>query len=147
MDVAKFRLSAAAILAALALTSTASSAEKSRETPTQKLPRPPERPQLQGLNNPALKLTDSQRARINQILEGYLAEEKAVSQQYAVQGAKPGAEAATTRKQSRERMEAAVEQVLNSSQRQTLKEAQAAQELAARAARPVPVNVSPSPAR
>jgi hypothetical protein len=129
MDIAKFRLRITAVIAAIMLTSAASSAE----APPRGLPPAAERqPAVLGLSNPALNLSDSQKARLDEIMKSYVAGEKALFNQYSAPEAKHGAEAALASKQARERMTAAVDQVLNESQRKVLKTEQA--EHAARAA-------------
>ncbi|MEO6080915.1 MAG: hypothetical protein ABIQ86_14270 [Steroidobacteraceae bacterium] len=136
MDIAKFRGGMTAVLAALTLTSVVWSAEK----PVSSLPRAVDRPAAnQGLNNPALKLSDSQKAQLKKIMESYLAEANTQATTYATPDATPSAEVALARKQSRERMMAAVDQVLDAPQRRTLKIEQAARAeqaaLAAKAAK------------
>jgi hypothetical protein len=123
MDIARF-LGQAALLSVVAFASVASSAE----APIRSVPRAVERQHAkEGLNNPALKLTDSQRSRIQMIVESYRAEESANVQRYAAQGLKPDAGTAAASQQARNRMMAAIDQVLDASQRQTLKAEQAEQ--------------------
>jgi hypothetical protein len=121
MDIALVRRAMTALVGTLALASAASSAE----APVRSMPRAAERPSMLGLSNPALNLSDSQKARLEKIMESYVAGEKALFDQYSAPGAKRGAEATSASKQAHERMTAAVDQVLNESQRNILKTEQA----------------------
>jgi hypothetical protein len=146
MDIARF-LGQTALLSVVAFASVVSSAE----APIRSVPRAVElQPAKRGLNNPALKLTDSQRSRIQMIVESYRAEENAKVLLYSSQGLKPDAETALASRQAREHMMAAVEQVLDASQRSILKNEQAEQSAklaeTMKAAHPAPV-MSPVPAK
>jgi Spy/CpxP family protein refolding chaperone len=146
MDIARF-LGQTALLSVVAFASVVSSAE----APIRSVPRAVElQPAKRGLNNPALKLTDSQRSRIQMIVESYRAEENAKVLLYSSQGLKPDAETALASRQARERMMAAVEQVLDASQRSILKNEQAEQSAklaeTIKSAHPTPA-MSPVPAK
>jgi hypothetical protein len=83
--------------------------------------------QRQGLNDPALKLTDAQKAQIDKVVDGYVAEQKTLAEKYPMtQGAQPSAEATAARTKSREDLAAAVGKVLDDSQRKTWEAARAA---------------------
>jgi hypothetical protein len=137
MDIKKSR-GVIAVLVGLTLSSLGSSAEAPARGVPQVVVR---QPAMQGLSNPALKLTASQQARIDTIVAAYLAEEKERGNSLAADPQR-GREAALASKQARERMMAAVDQVLDVSQRNTLKAEQAEQKAklaqAMEAAYPVP---------
>jgi Spy/CpxP family protein refolding chaperone len=110
-----------AVLGAV-LSLTLSPLASSAEAPIRDIPRPgPLQPKAQGLSNPALKLSESQRTRIDKIMESYLSEVKAQVDRNSAPGAKRGVEAALASKKARDDMTAAVNQVLNESQRNVLK--------------------------
>lgn len=158
MDIVKFRGMAAALLA---LTSLSVSAQTStaRQPGQPELPSRPVAAAPQSLSNPALKLSDAQKAQIEKIIAAYAAEQQALRKQHpaapsveataartmpseaavrqriaAGQTREP--EAVTAARQSRARMEAAVDQVLNENQRRMLKDAQAARSAAPPMTRP-----------
>ena len=61
---------------------------------------PQDRPtviQRQGLNDPALKLTDAQKAQIDKIVDGYVAEQKTLAEKYPMTPGSPSASACTSR--------------------------------------------------
>jgi len=91
---------------------------------------PADRPttiQRQGLDDPALKLTAAQQAQIDKIVDGYLAEQKALGEKYPMtQGAPPSQEAMTARMTSRDNFNAALGKVLDDSQKKTWEAARAA---------------------
>lgn len=73
-----------------------------------------------GLNNPALKLTTEQKARIDEILAAYLAEQNAVSSRYAVApGAQSSPEIVAARRAAHDKLKATIGGVLSKEQRQT----------------------------
>ncbi len=83
--------------------------------------------QRQGLTDPALKLTDAQKASLEKLLAANIENTKALDAKYPrVQGAAPNPEAQAARTKLREELTAAVGKVLDDSQRKTLEAAQAA---------------------
>lgn len=134
MNIVKSRGGMAAIVAALALASVTAFAQAPAGGP----PRgpgaggpgggmgggfggPPDKAQTiqrQGLNDPALKLTDAQKAQIDKIVDGYVAEQKTIAEKYPMtQGTPPSAEAQAARTKSREGLTAAIGKVLDDTQR------------------------------
>lgn len=82
--------------------------------------------QRQGLNDPALKLTDAQKAEIDKIADAYVKEITAVNEKYPMTpGSPPSQEAMSARQKANENLTAAVGKVLNADQRKTWEAAQA----------------------
>ncbi|MET0279706.1 MAG: hypothetical protein ABW278_01095 [Steroidobacteraceae bacterium] len=80
-----------------------------------------------GLNDPALKLSDAQKAQIDKIVDGYLAEQKMLREKYPMgQGMPPSQEAMTAMRAARENLNAALGKVLDDKQRAAWQAAQAA---------------------
>jgi Spy/CpxP family protein refolding chaperone len=80
-----------------------------------------------GLNDPALKLSDAQKAQIDKIVDGYVAEQKTLREKYPMaQGSPPSQEAMTAMRSARENLNTAVGKVLDDKQRATWQAAQAA---------------------
>jgi hypothetical protein len=90
---------------------------------------PQDRPtviQRQGLSDPALKLTDAQKAQIDKIVDGYVAEQKTLAEKYPMTpGSPPSADAQAARMKSRDGLTAALGKVLDDSQRKTWEAARA----------------------
>jgi hypothetical protein len=91
---------------------------------------PADRPttiQRQGLDDPALKLTDAQKTQIDKIVDGYLVEQKALGEKYPMSpGSPPSAEAMAARTTSRDNFTAALGKVLDDSQKKTWEATRAA---------------------
>jgi hypothetical protein len=80
-----------------------------------------------GLGDPALKLTDAQKAEIDKAADAYVAEMKTANEKYPMaQGAMPSEEAMGARNKARENLTAAVNKVLNADQKKTWEASQAA---------------------
>lgn len=80
-----------------------------------------------GLNDAALKLTAAQKAEIDKLADGYVAEQKMLGEKYPMaQGSPPSQEGMMARRDAREKFNAAVGKVLNDEQRKTWEAAQAA---------------------
>ncbi len=80
-----------------------------------------------GLNDPALKLTAAQKTEIDKIIDGHLAEQKALAAKYPMTpGSPPGQEAMQARRAARDNLNTALGKVLNDEQRKAWEAAQAA---------------------
>lgn len=83
--------------------------------------------QRNGLNDPALKLTDAQKAEIDKAADAYVAEMKTANEKFPMtQGSPPSQEAMGARTKARDNLTAAVNKVLNADQKKTWEAAQAA---------------------
>lgn len=80
--------------------------------------------QRNGLGDPALKLTDAQKAEIDKAADAYLAEVQKIPA--AAPGGPPSPEVMAARNTARDNLMAAVNKVLNDEQKKTLEAAQAA---------------------
>jgi len=91
---------------------------------------PADRPttiQRLGLDDPALKLSDAQKAQVDKLVDGYIAEQAKMREKYPMtQGSPPSQEMMGAMRASRESLNAAVGKVLNDSQRATWEAAMAA---------------------
>lgn len=91
---------------------------------------PADRPttiQRLGLDDPALKLSDAQKAQVDKLVDGYIAEQAKMREKYPMtQGSPPSQEMMGAMRSSRESLNAAVGKVLNDSQRATWEAAMAA---------------------
>jgi hypothetical protein len=91
---------------------------------------PADRPttiQRQGLDDPALNLTAAQKAQIDKIVDGYIAEQKTLAEKFPMTpGSPPSQEAMAARMAARDNLNAAVGKVLDDSQKKTWEAARAA---------------------
>lgn len=81
--------------------------------------------QRQGLDDPALKLTDAQKAQIDKIVDAYLADQKAMRDKMTP-GSPPSQDVMGAMRAAREKFTADIGKVLNDDQRKTWEAAQAA---------------------
>jgi Spy/CpxP family protein refolding chaperone len=80
-----------------------------------------------GLNDPALKLTAAQKAEIDKIVDGYIAEQKTLAEKYPMTpGSPPSQDAMQARRSARDNLNTALGKVLNDEQRKSWEAAQAA---------------------
>jgi Spy/CpxP family protein refolding chaperone len=80
-----------------------------------------------GLNDASLKLSDAQKAQIDKIVDGYVAEQKTLREKYPMTpGSPPSQDAMTAMRSSRDNLNTAVGKVLDDTQRASWQAAQAA---------------------
>jgi hypothetical protein len=130
MTIVKSRGGMMAMLAVMAFASVNAMAQAPGGGPPRGMGGPADRPttiQRQGLDDPALKLTDAQKAQIDKIVDGYLADQKTLGEKYPMTpGAAPAPEAMAARTAARDKLTADVGKVLDDSQKKTWEAARAA---------------------